>query len=81
MKDLKPSIVLHYSKLRGLMAEKTISQHALATEAGMSRVTLSRKLSKGEGFRAEHIYSMCHLLGISLADISVYFFTRRLTKS
>lgn len=50
--------------LRGKMAEKQITQGALAAEIGISENSLSRKLLGKREFRLSEIISICKVLDI-----------------
>lgn len=65
-----------YSKLRGKIKEVCGTQDAFAEKLGIGRVSLSQRLNNTLEFTQEEIYKSCEILGISLADIKLYFFTQ-----
>lgn len=67
-----------YSKLKGLMAEKGISQKKLAKAVGISSVSLNQKLNGITYFDAEDIVKIADYLEIE--DYDCYFFTQRVWK-
>lgn len=64
-----------YSKLRGLMAEKRITQKALSSELGISENAFSSKINGISAFQSKEIAKLCNFLGISNTQVGVYFFT------
>ncbi|MBQ3199108.1 MAG: helix-turn-helix transcriptional regulator [Firmicutes bacterium] len=64
---------MRYSKLRGLMAEKNISQKQLATEIGLNESTLNAKLAGKAKFRADEIVAIASKFDI-FGHIEEYFF-------
>ena len=70
------AVVFDYSKLRGLMAEKGVTQKALANGINRSETSVSKKFN-GEPFSASDIAKICQMLDISNTQIGAYFFTVR----
>lgn len=68
-------MVFDFSKLRGLIKEKYGSDKSFAEAMPMSRSALSCRLNGTAPWRTEEIPRACELLGITGAEISVYFFT------
>lgn len=64
-----------FSKLKGRIREKNLSQHSLAQKIGITDNALSFKLNGKSYFTAKEINDICSILGIDQDDISVYFFT------
>lgn len=63
-----------YSKLRGRMVERGVTQAQLAEKIGINKATLSVKLNGRYGFVTDEILSICKELGIHTEEISNYFF-------
>ena len=70
------TVVFDYSKLRGLMAEKGVTQKALANGIDSSENSISKKLN-GAPFSSSDIAKICNFLGIPNTQIGLYFFTRK----
>jgi hypothetical protein len=68
-------VAFDFSKLRGLIKEKFGSDKNFAEAMHMSTSALSGRLSGTVPWRTEEIPPACELLGITGAEISVYFFT------
>ena len=66
-----------YSKLRGRVAEKSMTQKSLANAIGITPTAMSNKLKDGQGFKAEHIKKMCQALDIADDKIGDYFFGQK----
>lgn len=66
-----------YSKLRGKIREKFKTQARFANSMGFSGGTLSTKLNNAAEFTQHEIKRACLLLSIGQAEISLYFFTRK----
>lgn len=64
----------NYNKLRGRIVEKLGSQTALATQMGISAITLTQKLKNRVAFKNDEILHMARILDIPPNDIPVYFF-------
>lgn len=63
-----------YSKLRGKMAERSITQEQLADKIGINKCTLSVKLNGRYAFANDEILAICKVLDIPTDEISKYFF-------
>ena len=66
---------INYGKLRGRMAEESITQKELSQKIGISESQLSGKLSSNYSFKQSEIVAICNALGIDYAEIPTYFFT------
>lgn len=64
-----------YSKLRGKLAEMSMSQKELAERIGISEGQLSGKLSGKFVFKQSEISRICKTLSLPNDDIGDYFFT------
>jgi len=64
----------NYSKLKGIMAEKGVSQSQLAKLSDMSLSSLNLKLNKNRAFTQEDIYRIVVSLNLKAEDIPRYFF-------
>lgn len=65
---------MRYSRLRGLMAERGVSQKQLATEIGLNESTLNSKLSGKGKFRSDEIVAIATKFDI-FGRIEEYFFS------
>lgn len=68
------AVVFDYSKLKGLMAEKGITQKALAVGINSSENSISKKFN-GAPFSSSDIAKICNFLDIPSTQIGLYFFT------
>lgn len=66
---------MNYSKLKGLMREKGITQEMLAQSVGIAESTLNMKLNGKSFFKADEILKIAEVLGI-MSLIDVYFFCK-----
>ena len=66
---------IKYAKLRGRMAEKGITQNAIADCLGISVVAVNKKLKGIIGFSQKDIIKICDLLDISSEEIGLFFYT------
>lgn len=64
-----------YSRLRGKIREKFITQAAFANSIGVSTTTVSDKLNNKKQWSQKEIDSATELLEIPKKEISTYFFT------
>ena len=64
-----------FSFLTGLIIAKYGSRQAFASALGISKCSLSNKLSNKTAFSPVEIRRSCDLLGIAPEDIGKYFFT------
>ena len=68
-----------YSRLRGRMREKNMTQEELAHLIGISTVTLREKLKGGRPFfKADEMFAIGKVLEIE--NLDAYFFNRKLSK-
>lgn len=72
---------MSYSKLRGKIREVFGTQEAFATVMGMNTATLSAKLNSKTDWTKAEIERACSLLGISLTEMHLYFFARKIAFS
>ena len=70
-------IVFDYAKFKGRIKEKCGSQKAFANMLGCTQSTLVSKLSSKTSFSQREILKSSAILDISLDQISVYFFTKK----
>ena len=64
----------NYSKLKGKIVEKFLTQSNFAKEIGISNKSLSDKLNNKRDWTQRQIDNSCKVLGISSEEIPVYFF-------
>lgn len=63
-----------YRKLRARIVEKYGTLQAFADAAGITLVTVSRKMNCQSGFSQEDIKKWADLLGIAVSDYGEYFY-------
>lgn len=63
-----------YSKLRGKIKEKGLSESELAKAINLSASSLSCRLNGKVDWSVPEIRAICDVLGIDRSDISEYFF-------
>jgi len=68
-------VVLDYALLIGRIKDKFSTQEQFAKKMRMSKSGLSAKLNNHREFSTDEIVRACRLLDISLADVTLYFFT------
>lgn len=66
-----------YAKLIGKIKECCGSQTAFAREMGLSERTVSVKINGKVDWRQNEIAKACVILGISRAEIPLYFFNQK----
>lgn len=66
--------IYDYSKLKGYMKEKEITQEYLSYKTHISLGTINQNLKHGKAFRMENILKIANVLNIKPVDISYYFF-------
>lgn len=66
-----------YSKLRGKIREKCKTESVFSELLGISRVSLSHRLSGKLDFSQTEIQRCCEILGIDKTEINKYFFTKK----
>ena len=71
----------NYSKLKGKIKEKFVTQSAFAKELGISSVSLSAKLNNRVEFSQVEIDKCCELLEIPKGFIVMYFFTQEVKEA
>lgn len=71
---------MDYSKLKGLMREKGVTQAELAKKIGMAESTLNLKLSGKTDFKTDEIIAISDFLGTRDA-IEKYFFCQKTLKN
>lgn len=65
---------LEYSKLRGKIIEKYGTQGNFAAAAGVSEISVSRKMAGKTSFSKYDMETWCDLLDIDRKDVGIYFF-------
>ena len=63
-----------YSKLRGLIKEKSLSEAELAKKINLSPSSLSCRLNGKVDWNVSEVRAICDVLGIERRDIGEYFF-------
>ena len=77
---ISKDIEFNFSKLRGRIVEKFGKQEDFAKAAGISYVSLSKRLNNHWEFSAREILRMSNILEINLEDIPLYFFAAKVQK-
>lgn len=65
---------MDYSRLRGKIIERGLTQKECAEKIGISEGQLNRKLAEEYSFRQDEISRLCTLLAIPVTKIGQYFF-------
>lgn len=66
--------MFNFSKLRGLIREKGLTQHDVAQHLKITDNAFSRKIKGKSYFSIKETSEICDLLGIDKDDIGKYFF-------
>lgn len=74
-------MIFDYSKLKGRIREKFITQEAFAKKLGMSRSTFSLKINDVSEFSQREMLRALKLLGVNVKLIDEYFFTPKVKKT
>lgn len=74
---MEDKITYDYSKLKGRMKQKGITQEELALEIGIDKSTLSLKLNNQSLFTQDEINKIVKILEIPAEEIKEYFFTEK----
>lgn len=69
-------MAFNYSKLRGRIKEKYVTQGAFAKELGISSVSLSAKLNNRIEFTQNEMGRCCELLEIPKDYIPIFFYSK-----
>lgn len=67
-------VAFDYSKLKGKIKERGLTQEAVAEYVGIDKATFSLKLNNLSLFTQKEILKICEILNISPEDINTYFF-------
>lgn len=73
-------VVFNYDKLRQKIKERLGTQDRFAKEIGLGRVSVSQSLNNQREFSAGEMFKSAQVLGFSIAEIPVYFFTEEVQK-
>ena len=69
---------MRYSKLRGLIKEKGLTETQFGNMLQLSKTALSQRLNEKTSWKIDEIEQACRLLGIQEEEVPVYFFKGRL---
>lgn len=72
-------IVFDYRKLKGRIIEKYGTQGKFAGANNISDRSMSLKLNNGIGLSQDEILKWCSMLDISIDEIPVYFFNKKVS--
>lgn len=75
MENLKDDLLFDYSKLRGRIVEKFKTITVFAEAVGVTKQSISSKLTSGLPFNVAEIIRWMKLLEIDDSDVMAYFFT------
>lgn len=73
----KKNIIFDYSKLKGYMKEKDVTQKELAKRSNICITTINQSLKYGKPFKIENIIRIAEVLNINLRDVAYYFFRQK----
>lgn len=76
IKERNDKMLFNYSKLKGKIREKFITQSAFAKELGISSVSLSAKLNNRVEFSQTEMDKSCELLEVPKDFIPIFFYTK-----
>lgn len=65
---------MRYSKLRGLIKEKGLTETQFGSRLKLSKTALSQRLNEKTAWKVEEIEAACKVLQIPDSDIPAYFF-------
>lgn len=68
-------MLFDYSKLKGKIKEKGLTQEELANKIEIDKSTLSLKINNQSVFTQEEIFKIINILEIAPEEIEEYFFT------
>ena len=68
---------MNYAKLRGLIREVFETEEKFGMAMGVSKSTISQKLSGKTQWKMGEVAEACRLLGIRIEDAHTYFFARK----
>lgn len=66
-----------YSKLRGAIREKRLTQEQVGDGVGFSKVAINRKLANKSTFNSDEIIAIMNLLGLDQEEVKSYFFVQK----
>ena len=66
-----------YSKLKGRIKEKNLTQEELANKIGINKSTISLRLNNQSSFIQDEIDKIIKILDIPAEEIKKYFFTEK----
>lgn len=67
-----------YGKLRGRICEIAGTQEKFAKSIGISKTSLSQKLTNQKYFKQDEINRAINVLGIGHGEVTAYFFTQKI---
>lgn len=63
-----------YSKLRGKIKERSLTEGDFAKRIGICRTSLCKRLNNKQYFTQDEMLKSCEVLGIEASSIPTYFF-------
>lgn len=70
--------MLDYSRLKGRIAEKSMTFKRVSSAMSISPTAFGAKINTGRGFKAEQIMAACKLLDICDDEIGSFFYVKKL---
>ena len=67
-------MVFDYSKLRGKIKERNLTEGDFAKRIGIGRTSLYKRLSNQQYFTQDEMLKSCEALGVEPSSIPLYFF-------
>lgn len=74
-------MIFDFSKLKGLIREKELTQEAVAREIDIAYSTFNLKINGNAFFTQEEIFKMSNVLEVPKEDFYDYFFTLKVEKT
>lgn len=68
--------MVNINKLKGKVRERQMTMLTLATETGISKDTLYRRMAEGETFTVGEVDKISHVLNLSKEEINAIFFSQ-----
>lgn len=74
-------MIRDYSKLNGKIVEKCGTQAVFAKKINLSEATVSKLLNGNAEWRQNQIEMAANILDISIEDVPIYFFKKKLSST
>lgn len=70
-------MVFDYSKLRGKIKERSLTEGDFAERIGICRTSLCKRLNNKQYFTQDEMLKTCEVLGVEPGNIPSYFFAEK----